>query len=67
MESPNRKRRYTEFELQTEWELARIFRRIPRDDPRPDDVPYYPYLQEFYHQQMPRVNFNLGFNPFAIN
>lgn len=64
---PRGKRTYSEFARQTELEVACVFRRYPRSDPRPEEVPFYPYLPPFNAHSPPRVNFNLGFNPFAIN
>lgn len=61
------KRRYSQFDLDTELELACIFKRPPRWEPRPHEIPYYPYLPSKYDSPPYRVNFSLGFNPFAIN
>ncbi|AJP36577.1 ORF4 [Simian torque teno virus 33] len=63
---------YSEFALQTEREVAQVFRRYPRRQPRPGDVPFYPYLS-YQHpncRESPgryTVTFRLGFNPFSIN
>lgn len=62
-----RKLHFSEFERQTEVELACVFRRIPRSQPYPDEVPFYPYLPSRYDSPPYRVSFNLGFNPFTIN
>lgn len=61
------KRTYNEFDRDTERELAACFKRYPREDPRPDEVPFYPYLPPHGCGSPIRVCFNLGYNPFAIN
>lgn len=53
--------------METEREVAMAFRRYPRSRPFANDIPYYPYLQPYRTPSPPRVNFNLGYNPFAVN
>lgn len=62
-------RKYSAFELQTERELAHIFRRYPRSEPRPYEVPYYPFVHQnpYTRSRWPyHVSFNLGYNVWAI-
>lgn len=62
-----RRLQFSELERQTEVELACVFKRFPRKLPFPDEVPFYPYLPPHGLAPPYRVNFNLGYNPFAIN
>lgn len=64
---PKKYRVFNDFDMQTEVELACVFKRIPRKRPYADEIPFYPYLPPHGHSPPYRVNFNLGYNPFAIN
>lgn len=64
------KKVFSDFDRQTERELAHVFGRVPRDRPYAQEVPYYPFS---FHKPKPRVtshhyrvSFALRYNPFAV-
>ncbi|AJP36569.1 ORF4 [Simian torque teno virus 31] len=63
---------YNAFERETERELAQVFGRFPRVQPRPGEIPHYPYLSYQHPRNLRdtaqvRITFRLGYNPFSIN